>query len=619
MQFIKFTFRFIVFWLCFFLVNRIVFALFFLEEIGHASIVEILTILPKSIPLDISFISYLLVPIVLLLWISSFLKKQEFIPKVIYGLVAFFILLTGVIAGGEVALYSEWQTKLNFTALSHFVNPSEVFKTASTVHVFTNVIFVFISLVFIRIYKKKVQVEIPIIKVKNSLKKFALSIIVLPFLLGVLLLGIRGGFQPIPVNLSDAYFSNKIILNDIAVNPNWNVLQSILKSESSFKGNPYEKYSSYEVESLMASLYANREDTSILILNSVQPNIVFIILESWSADNVESLGGLDGITPNFKALENDGLLFTDFYSNGYKSDQGMSSIFSSFPVFPYVSIINQSDKSRKLPCLNKSLAEKGYHSSYFFGGQLTYGNIKGYLLSQGFDLVKDENDYQDLPSGALGVHDEFMFAEFKEQLKQLPEPFMSTLFTISSHSPYDFPAEHKLSFNSREDKYVNSVAYTDKCLGNFMESVRQEDWYANTLFVIVADHSHNSPMKRRVAQKEKFHIPMLWFGNVLKNEFKGSSWDKVSSHIDISPTILKQLGIKQPSDFYGVDALNFMHKGFVPYSFIRGYGMIRKNSNYAYSINYKKPLEEKYESDSNFIIKESEIFMQYSFHKYLNY
>ncbi len=619
MQFIKFTFRFIVFWLCFFLVNRIVFALFFLEEIGHASIVEILTILPKSIPLDISFISYLLVPIVLLLWISSFLKKQEFIPKVIYGLVAFFILLTGVIAGGEVALYSEWQTKLNFTALSHFVNPSEVFKTASTVHVFTNVIFVFISLVFIRIYKKKVQVEIPIIKVKNSLKKFALSIIVLPFLLGVLLLGIRGGFQPIPVNLSDAYFSNKIILNDIAVNPNWNVLQSILKSESSFKGNPYEKYSSYEVESLMASLYANREDTSILILNSVQPNIVFIILESWSADNVESLGGLDGITPNFKALENDGLLFTNFYSNGYKSDQGMSSIFSSFPVFPYVSIINQSDKSRKLPCLNKSLAEKGYHSSYFFGGQLTYGNIKGYLLSQGFDLVKDENDYQDLPSGALGVHDEFMFAEFKEELKQLPEPFMSTLFTISSHSPYDFPAEHKLSFNSREDKYVNSVAYTDKCLGNFMESVRQEDWYANTLFVIVADHSHNSPMKRRVAQKEKFHIPMLWFGNVLKNEFKGSSWDKVSSHIDISPTILKQLGIKQPSDFYGVDALNFMHKGFVPYSFIRGYGMIRKNSNYAYSINYKKPLEEKYESDSNFIIKESEIFMQYSFHKYLNY
>ena len=129
-------------------------------------------------------------------------------------------------------------------------------------------------------------------------------------------------------------------------------------------------------------------DSTIYVLNKKHPNIVFILLESWSADNVESLGGLKGITPNFKALEKDGLLFTNFYSNGWTSDQGMSSIFSSFPVFPYAAIINQADKSSKLPCLNKSLANN-YHSSYFFGGQLTYGNIKGYLLSQGFDKVKD--------------------------------------------------------------------------------------------------------------------------------------------------------------------------------------------------------------------------------------
>ena len=615
MKYFNYILRFVIFWLFFFLVNRIVFALFFMDEIRAASFTELFTIIPKSIPLDISFISYLLVPIVILVWVNSFLKNKQFIFKTIYLFVSFFLLVSGLINGGEVSIYSEWQTKLNFTALSHFTNPSEVFSTASNMHIFTTFLFVFISIVFIRIYKSKIHKFLPI---QSSVWMFK-RILILPLALGVLLLGIRGGFQPIPVNLSDAYFSNKIILNDIAVNPNWNILQSILKSESSFEGNPYEKYSTEEVESFMASLYANKDDTSVSVLNSTSPNIVFILLESWSADNVESLGGLKGITPNFKALEKEGLLFTDFYSNGYKSDQGMSSIFSSFPVFPYVSIINQSDKSRKLPCLNKSLAEKGYHSSYFFGGQLTYGNIKGYLLSQGFDVVKDENDYQDLPSGALGVHDEFMFSQFKQELEQLPQPFMSTLFTISSHSPYDFPGEHKLSFNSKEDKYVNSVAYTDDCLGKFMESVKKEDWYANTLFVIVADHSHNSPMNRRVAQKEKFHIPMLWYGEVIKKEFKGISWDKVCSHIDISPTILKQLEIQHPSEFFGVDALNYLHKGFVPYSFIRGYGMIRKNSNYAYSINYQKPLEEKYEQDNDIIKKESEIFIQYSFQKYLKY
>ena len=167
MQYFKFITRFIIFWVVYFLVNRIVFALFFIEEVGAASINELLTILPKSIPLDISFISYLLVPIVVLFWINSFLKKQGFIPKVIYSLVGFFILLTGLIAGGEVALYSEWQTKLNFTALSHFVNPDEVFKTASLGHVFTSVLFIVISLVFIRIYKKKVKGELPIIKINN--------------------------------------------------------------------------------------------------------------------------------------------------------------------------------------------------------------------------------------------------------------------------------------------------------------------------------------------------------------------------------------------------------------------------------------------------------------------
>jgi len=618
MQYFKFITRFIIFWLVYFLVNRIVFALFFIEEVGAASINELLTILPKSIPLDISFISYLLVPIVVLFWINSFLKKQGFIPKVIYSLVGFFILLTGLIAGGEVALYSEWQTKLNFTALSHFVNPDEVFKTASLGHVFTSVLFIVISLVFIRIYKKKVKGELPIIKINNSLKNFTLSIIYFPFLLGILLLGIRGGFKPIPVNLSDAYFSNKIILNDIAVNPNWNILQSILKSKTNFEGNPYKKYSDEEAADFMNTLKPET-DSVTHILNKKQPNIVFILLESWSADNMESLGGLDRITPNFKALEKEGLSFTDFYSNGWTSDQGMSSIFSSFPVFPYVAVINQADKSRKLPCLNQSLAEKGYHSSFFFGGQLTYGNIKGYLLSQGFDIVKDENDYQDLPSGALGVHDEFMFSQFKQELKQLPEPFMSTLFTISSHSPYDFPAEHKLSFNHKDDKYVNSVAYTDVCLGKFMESVKEEDWYANTLFVIVADHSHSSPIKRRVAQKERYKIPMLWMGEVLNEEYKGKQHEKMGSHLDVTPSILAQLSLDNKVYHFGNDLFNPTTKSAVPYAFHKGYGLIRPNAYYAFSESYNKVFE-SIAVDSlqkATIKKETELYFQAAFKEYM--
>ena len=489
-----------------------------------------------------------------------------------------------------------------------------MFSTASTSHIFSIFLFVLISIVCIRIYKTKIHSILPIQSSIGALKK----VLVLPLLLGFLLLGIRGGFQPIPVNLSDAYFSNKIILNDIAVNPNWNILQSILKSKTNFEGNPYEKHSLEEVKLFMNSLKSEFDSTTY-VLNKKQPNIVFILLESWSADNVESLGGLNGITPNFKALEKDGLSFTDFYSNGWTSDQGMSSIFSSFPVFPYVAIINQADKSRKLACLNKSLEQNNYHSSFFFGGQLTYGNIKGYLLSQGFDKVKDENDYQHLPSGALGVHDEFMFIQFKKELKQLPEPFMSTLFTISSHSPFDFPAEHKLSFNHKDDKYVNSVAYTDDCLGIFMESVKGEEWYANTLFVIVADHSHSSPIKRRVAQKERYKIPMLWIGEVLSEHYKGKQHNKMGSHIDITPSVLAQLNLNNKAYNFGNDLFNLTAKSVVPYAFHKGYGLIRPEANYAFSESYNKVFE-SLAADSiqkAVIKKETELYFQAAFKEYM--
>jgi phosphoglycerol transferase MdoB-like AlkP superfamily enzyme len=591
--------------------------LFFTKEISESSFLEISKIIPKSFAIDISFISYLLVVIAMLLWLNTFFRTR-FFSKIAFVFTTFFIFISSLINGGEVALYSEWKTKLNFTALSHFSNPTEVFSTASLGHILTTILFVFVGIIFIRIYKKQVHPFFPFQNSGNTFGKVIVRILSLPLIFGLLLIGIRGGLQEIPINLSDAYFSNNLIINDIAVNPNWYVFQSIYKSKTSFKGNPYEKYTDEECEEFIKDLYKINNDTTILVLTTKTPNIIFVLLESWSADNIESLQGLNGITPNFKDLEKKGILFTDFYSNGWVSDQGMSSIFSSFPVFPYVAIINQADKSRKLASLNKSL--KTYHSSFFFGGQLTYGNIKGYLISNGFNVVKDEEDYSHLLSGSLGVHDEYMFGEFKKELADLPQPFMSALFTISSHSPYDFPAEHKLSFDSKEDKYVNSVAYTDKCLGEFMESVKGEDWYKNTLFVIVADHSHNSPRGWRKAQKERFKIPMLWFGEVLKKDFRGTKNTTLGSHIDIVPTLLAQLNLPNKEYKWGKDLFNPNLEHAVPYAFHKGFGLIRENGYYAFSESYDRIIENHAENkaEEDKLKKEAEMYFQSAFKEYMD-
>ena len=615
---ILFLLRYVIFWLIFFLINRILFILFFTQEVGVSPFLEIIKIFPRSFALDISFISYLLVIVVMLLWFSSFFGSRNYYSKITFICTAFFVFISSLINSAEISLYSEWNTKLNFTALSHLINPSEVFSTASLGHFFTTILFVLVGIFFVGIYKNKVHNYFPFQKTGNKTIKIIHRIVLFPLIIGIIFLGIRGGTQPIPVNLSNAYFSNNLILNDIAVNPNWNLMQSILKSKSSFQGNPYKKHSDKECQEFITSLYKVDKDSTIYVLNFKQPNIIFILLESWSADNIESLSGLKGITPNFRELEKKGILFTNFYSNGWTSDQGMCSIFSSFPVFPYVAVINQVDKSRKLPSLNNSLRD--YYSSYFFGGQLTYGNIKGYLLSHGFDLVKDREHYDELTNGSLGIHDEYMFKEFKNELASLPQPFISSLFTISSHSPYDFPDDHKLSFGSKQDNYINSVAYTDKHLGDFMESVKNEEWYKNTLFIIVADHSHNSILRKRLAQKERFKIPMLWFGEVINDRFMGSIYDKMGSHIDITPTLLSQLDIDNSEYHWGRDLFNPNEKVAIPYAFHKGYGLIRSDGYFAFSESYEKIIESHgidFEHELE-IKKEAEMFFQFAFKEYMD-
>ena len=523
------------------------------------------------------------------------------------------ILFTNIVSAGEICLYKEWETKLNYTALSHLKQPSEVFLTASNIDYLIFIFYILISIIIIRLYFYNIKFHIKF--QKNSFKSILKRVFFAPLILAVFFYFIRGGMQSIPINISDAYFSKNIIVNDLTVNSNWNIIQSYFKSSRSINGNPYIKYSKKEYDLFVENYISDSNITSLptKILKDNQPNIVFILLESWSADIIESLGGLKSITPNFNKLEEQGLLFSNFYSNGWKSEQAVSSIFSSFPVFPYISIIKETDKARKLPSINKSL--KNYNSSFIFGGQLSYGNIKGFLLNQKFDLVLDIDDFKH-PRGRLGIHDEFMFDEFHLHLNKMKEPFFSTLFTLSSHSPYDFPFKHKFSFNSRHDPYVNSVAYTDSCLGVFFQKIKNEKWYDNTLFIIVSDHSHSTPIHRRVAQKERFKIPMLWYGNVLNEKYKGFSNEILSSHIDITPTLLSQLNYKVDSKYFGNDIFK-LNKKYVPYSFVRGYGMINDFSNYAYSITYNKPFEIDIKKDSN-IIKNTELFMQYSFDKYMN-
>jgi phosphoglycerol transferase MdoB-like AlkP superfamily enzyme len=413
-------------------------------------------------------------------------------------------------------------------------------------------------------------------------------LIVTPLLL---LVGLRGGVQQIPINQSESYFSEHNILNIAAVNTGFNLYISIFENLRNFERNPYIFMDPQEAAGEMTKIYAVPSDTTLSILNSDRPNIVVVILESWSADLIESLGGKPGITPEFRKLEQGGILFDHLYASGSRSEQGMASIFGGFPAHPISSITVQPDNFVKLPSLPRELMQAGYSTAFYFGGQLIYGNIKSYIIYNGFNKIMEGKDFPgNIPQGKLGIHDGYTLGYMANDLGQMKTPFFASLFTVSTHSPWDQPYPKPLKWGDNEREYINAALYTDHCLGEFISKASKEPWYKNTLFVFVADHSHNSYRNSHPQSREYHQIPMLFFGEVIKDKYKGTRWSKLGNQHDLAATLLAQLNIPAKGFRFSKNLFNPHSGDFAYYSTEDGLGWIRpwgyftydKGANYYY-------------------------------------
>ncbi len=493
-------------------------------------------------------ISYFLMLPVILVFVYTFLKKKV-IVKTIDTLTCIFIVIYVLTAVGEMCLYREWKAKLSVQAMQHFMHPSEVFKTTSlslTLLFFS--LSALLSWFFIRIYKRKISI-------KNDATILTFGTFywksILFFICGGIFcfLGLRGGWQEIPIMDSDAFFCTQPTVNDATVNPLWNLMYNFFDYEDHFKENPYTDFEIKKANEIVASLYKTQKDTTVSILTSRKPNIVFIILEGWSSYEIKSFGG-DNIAPFMDSLSREGIRFTKTYPAAYVSDQGIPAILSGYPSVSRISVINQSSKSAKLPCISKDLKPLGYQSGFVFGGDLNYGNIKSYIFNQQFDVVKEEPDFdKSLPRGNLGIQDEDMEGEYLKLLNAAKSPFVYAWFTLSTHMPYDY-AGKKVKLFERENDYVNSIVYADKALQHFFGNAKKQLWYKNTLFVIVSDHSHGSQKDFSEYDPEYHHIPLIFFGDVIDYGFRGVIIDNVCSQLDITKTLLKQVNPDAPASEY---------------------------------------------------------------------
>ena len=614
-----FLLRFFIFWIIFFFIERLIFLIYFSKKLAGVPFKEILNTFLYGLRMDASMAGYIsAIPLLAFLtfWIFPKLVRKSSVFKVYsYTLIALFSLISVI----SFNIYREWGTKINSRAIGiFFTSTNEAVASASSSPLLSSVSILFtVILISILIAKKLFNTTFP----STNLPVWQKVLTGLIFL-GLNFLAIRGGLDAAPINQSMAYFSHRPVLNHAAINTEWNLIQDLIKTDH--RKNPYSYYPATEASTIVQELYpVPEEKNAINIFNLTKPNVVFIILESFTADVVASLGGEKGVAPNLEKLISEGLSFNHIYASGDRTDKGLIAILSAFPSQAINSIIKLNNKQEKLPAISSALKNNGYQTSFYYGGQSEFFNIKSYLLSHGYDRMIDKSNFEDKNLSSWGVFDHLVFKKNVSDLDSEKQPFFSTILTLSNHEPFQLPGKAHYSGSGVENKFRSTAYYTDQSLGDYINEAQNKAWYKNTVFVIVADHGHRLPRNSYESYDPgRFRIPLLFFGDALKPEFRGRVIEKTGNQTDIAATLLNQLGVLHGQFKWSRDLLKAGQPGFSFFSWDNGFGFATKEQTISFDnvsqkiIFRKDPAYLKADSTST---RYGKAYMQEVYQTFLDY
>ncbi len=582
---ILYSIKLLLFWVLVFDFERLLFSIHNIDKFSGIDFSDWLLSFIYSLRLDLATAALLsLLPLIFVF--LHYIHPRKWVKWTFYSILILEFVVAAMIHAGEINAYPEWNHKLNSRVFTHLMNPDEVVRTADygmTIWFFVygilEVAFAYKLMRWFFPFDKFRPVQKWYISLPLGIVGFAM------FSLGFIIIG-RGGTQQIPINIDSAYYSKNYASNDLSVNSFYFFTKSFILYNKSEIGAMFPYIEEEVAKKNLSDFYHYPETHANYIFKQDRPNLVIILLESWTANAISSISGIEGATPNFDQMSKDGLLFTRLYATGGTSEIGNSSIFSGYPALPEISISMQPDKHRKLPSLNQDLKKWGYTSSYIFSGDLKYGNIGGYFMDHGFDLVEDENDFpKNLERGKLNYYDEDLYKILLNKINKTKGPFLHCAFTGSTHSPYDYPKRGNGKWKGEEKEFMNSMLYADKCLKDFLDKCKKQTWYKNTIFIFIADHGHASPTVQNPNLGAYFHIPMLIYGEPLKKEFRGKTVDKLGSQADVVRTLLYQMKGDYSKYIWSKDLLNPAAPEFALHTINRGFGWITPQGNFSYHMD----------------------------------
>ncbi|URW79863.1 LTA synthase family protein [Xiashengella succiniciproducens] len=396
------------------------------------------------------------------------------------------------------------------------------------------------------------------------------------FTAAFMLLPIRGGLGVAPINTGVAYFSSYNFANHAAINPPWNLFYSFKRMDA--RTRHYSFMQDEEAYAIYDDIKRHGDDR-LKVLNTDKPNVVFILLESFSSQVVGILGG-EEVTPNLDRVAREGILFDNIYAASDRSDKGLVATMAGYQVAPAYSIIQYPQKSQSLAFMPRKFREAGYRNlTYIYGGDAGFKGMNSFVTLAGFDRQIVMSDFPASMRGEKwGVHDEYTFARLADEMEadsKTAEPWFKYYFTLSSHEPFDVPMARV-----HENPYLNSIFYTDSCLGVFIDEVKRRGLWDNTLIVMIADHGTPGPLKASSQMKERYQIPMLWTGGALA--VRDTVISKIGSQKDVVATLLGQLGIDASDFYFSKDLLCSDTEEYAFFTYPDAFGYVTRNSYQVY-------------------------------------
>jgi phosphoglycerol transferase MdoB-like AlkP superfamily enzyme len=572
-----FLLKYICFWLLLFDLGKIAFLLYEHTQSFVLPFSDWLHILQHGFRMDLSTTGYfLLLPALILAMTSPLNGKFSYYILNVYTLVMLIVFM--IITLIDLEIYKYWGTRLDSAPLRFLSTPGDTLASSNLI---TLILYFsalgFFSLLFYTIYLRYLANEL-----KNAGKARIQGVVVFVLFAASLIIPIRGGFSVSVINTGSAFFHKNIFANHAAINVIWNFGHSLVEHKEST--NPYIYFKNKDYEADLKQLYMHK-NRSVKIISTERPNIILIILESFTAKLIEPLGGAKGVTPNFNDLCKHGVLFSNIYSTDSRTDKGLATVLSGYPVLEAIPILKYPDKTQHLPYLSKSLITRGYHASFLYGGDVDFANMRSYLVNGDFSKIISEADFPARErTGKWGVPDQYAYIRFLSGIRADSGRWFQVMLSISNHEPFEIPVRSKFGSDNLTDKFHSSAYYADSCLGDFIRRFRETSQWDSTVIIMVADHGTRVPDFSEVYEPRKFHIPLFITGGAV---VKDTVVDKLGSQADIAVTLLNQLNIGTEDYLLGKDLLAPDSKSFVFYSYKNGIALLTDSTGFGldFSVN----------------------------------